>query len=195
MTAKIRLGCSRHAVNAIEVAQVVESAGAAALTVHGRTAEDFFRGSADWDQISAIKSHLRRLPLIGNGDLDTPQKVLIAFQRYDIDGVMIARACLGKPWLFHQIQAALSHRPIPPEPSLEEQQACLLRHFRLVVDRFGETRGTMLMRKYACCYAQGLPGARQFRATVARASTAAEFEQIVEQHFPRERTDTGQSAS
>src|SRR3990170_3164165 len=82
VTAKIRLGCTRDQINAIDVAQVVEGAGAAALTVHGRTAADMFSGSADWDRISAIKPHLARIPLIGNGDLDTPQKVVDAFRRY-----------------------------------------------------------------------------------------------------------------
>ena len=79
VTAKIRLGCSRDQINAIDIAQVVEGAGAAALTVHGRTAADMFRGSADWDQIAAIRPYLKKIPLIGNGDLDTPQKIVDAF--------------------------------------------------------------------------------------------------------------------
>ena len=95
VTAKIRLGCTRDQINAIDIAQVVEGAGAAALTVHGRTAADMFRGSADWDRIASIKPYLKRIPLIGNGDLDSPRKVVDAFRRYDIDGVMIARASLA----------------------------------------------------------------------------------------------------
>ena len=85
VTAKIRLGCSRDQINAIEIGKVVEAAGAAALTVHGRTAADFFKGSADWDLISQIKPHLKRIPLIGNGDLDSAAKVVEAFRRYDVD--------------------------------------------------------------------------------------------------------------
>ena len=187
VTAKIRLGCTRDSVNAIEIAQVVESAGAAALTVHGRTAQDFFRGSADWDLISEIKPYLRRIPLIGNGDLDSPQKVLTAFDRYNVDGVMIARACLGRPWLFQQVCAALKGQPIPPDPTLDEQRECMVRHYQLVVDRFGVNKGTMLMRKYACCYAQGLFGARKFRTQVGKVSTPDEFYQVVADYFPRER--------
>lgn len=186
VTAKIRLGCTPDKINAIEIAQVVETAGAAALTVHGRTAQDFFRGSADWDRISEIKSHLKHIPLIGNGDLDSPEKVVEAFQHYDVDGVMIARAALGRPWLFRQVQAALCGEPIPPDPTLEQQRECLLRHYRLIVQRFGEERGTILMRKYACCYAQGCRGARQFRTHVATASTLGEFTEIVERFFPRD---------
>ena len=114
VTAKIRLGTMPGEINATEVAQVVEEAGAAALTVHGRTAADMFRGHADWEQIAAIKPYLKRIPLIGNGDLDTPQKVVDVFRRYEVDGVMIARASLGRPWLFRQAAAALRGEPIPP---------------------------------------------------------------------------------
>src|SRR5262245_31490259 len=83
VTAKIRLGCTRDCVNAIDVAQVIEGAGAAAMTCHGRVAADYFSGSADWDKISAIKPYLKRIPLIGNGDIDSAEKALAAFERYD----------------------------------------------------------------------------------------------------------------
>jgi tRNA-dihydrouridine synthase B len=186
VTAKIRLGCTRDTINAIDVAQVVEGAGAAALTVHGRTAQDFFKGSADWERISAIKPHLRRIPLIGNGDLDSAQKVVAAFRRYAVDGVMIARASLGRPWLFAQCEAALRGEPIPPEPTLQQQRQVMLRHFELVVQRFGESKGIALMRKYAACYAQGRSGARVFRTQLANARTSEQFVAVVEQYFPRD---------
>jgi len=173
-------------INAIDVAQVVEGAGAAALTVHGRTAQEMFRGNADWEQISHIKPHLKKIPLIGNGDLDTPEKVVNAFRNFDIDGVMIARACLGRPWLFAQAAAALRGKPIPPDPTLDQQRECLLKHFELIVQRFGETKGSMLMRRYACCYAQGRPGARLFRTHVAKVSTAQEFHDVANEYFPQE---------
>jgi tRNA-dihydrouridine synthase B len=185
VTAKIRLGCTRDQINAIDVAQVVEGAGAAALTVHGRTAADMFRGSADWDRIAGIKPHLARIPLIGNGDLDTPQKVVDAFRRYDVDGVMIARASLAKPWLFRQSAAALRGEPVPADPTLEEERQLLLHHFDLICRRFGEDKGCVLMRKYACCYAQGRPGAREFRSRVARATSATQFLETVDRWFPR----------
>lgn len=184
VTAKIRLGCTRNSINAIEVAQVVEEAGAAALTVHGRTAQDFFKGSADWEQISAIKPYLRRIPLIGNGDLASPQAVLTAFQHYAVDGVMIARASLGRPWLFAQVKAALRGTPVPADPSLSEQRDCLLHHYDLVLQRFGERKGTYLMRKYACTYAQGVRGAREFRREIGLATTQDDFLTAVEKYFP-----------
>lgn len=190
VTAKTRLGCSRDKINILEVAEIVEGAGAAALTVHGRTAADMFRGSASWDLISQIKPRLKRIPLIGNGDLDTPQKAVEAFRRWNIDGVMIARASLGKPWLFAQAAAALRGEPIPPDPTLAEERALMVEHFRLVCARFGEERGAVLMRKFACCYAQGRPGAREFRKHVAELTSASEFYDVVERHFPRDPSAT-----
>ncbi len=184
VTAKIRLGCTRDKINAIDIAQVVEGAGAAALTVHGRTAQDMFSGNADWDRISAIKPYLKKIPLIGNGDLDSPQAVVKAFANYAIDGVMIARACLGRPWLFSQCAAALRGLAIPPDPSPLEQRDIMLKHYALIVDRFGESKGTVLMRKYASCYAQGKPGARNFRSLIAKVGDAQEFHHVVNEHFP-----------
>lgn len=186
VTAKMRLGCTRDTMNYIRVAQTVEKAGAAALTVHGRTAEDFFKGSADWNRIAEIKQHLERMPIIGNGDLQTPEQVRHAYQHYNVDGVMIARAALGKPWLFAQSAAALEGRPIPPDPSIEEQRQIMLHHYELVVERFGIHRGTMLMRKFACCYAQNKPGARHFRAHISRVETQSEFYEVVDKYFPTE---------
>jgi tRNA-dihydrouridine synthase B len=186
VTAKIRLGCTRDAINAIDVAQAVEGAGGAAVTVHGRTAEDLFRGSADWSEIARIKPHLSRIPLVGNGDLKTPAAVVEAFARYAVDGVMIGRAALNRPWLFSQAAAALRGEPVPPDPTLAQQRQLLLDHYRLVVERFGPVKGTMLMRSYACCYGQGQPGARTFRREIVQATTPDEFIAAVEQHFPRE---------
>jgi tRNA-dihydrouridine synthase B len=185
VTAKIRLGCSRDQINAIDVAQVVEGAGAAALTVHGRTAADMFSGSADWDRISSIKPYLKRIPLIGNGDLDSAEKVVAAFRRYDVDGVMIARAALNKPWLYAQAAAAVRGEPIPPDPTLDEQRELMLYHFDLVRRRFGDEKASVLMRKFACCYAQGRPGAREFRKNVATIGSPAEFFEVVDRYFPR----------
>jgi tRNA-dihydrouridine synthase B len=185
VTAKIRLGCTRDNINAIEVAQVVEAAGAAALTVHGRTAADFFSGSADWDRIGAIKPHLKGIPLIGNGDLASPAAVVEAFRRYPVDGVMIARASLNRPWLFAQVRAALRGEAVPPDPTLAEERELLSHHYRLVCQRFGAAKGTILMRKFACCYAQGRKGAREFRARVAQAASPADFRECVETYFPR----------
>lgn len=185
VTAKIRLGCSWDAVNAADIAEVVEQSGAAALTVHGRVASDFFRGVANWEQIARLKDRLKRIPLIGNGDLQTVEQVLQAFQRFGVDGVMIARAGLYKPWLFAQVAAALRGQPVMADLTLAEEEALLLHHYELVLKRFGEDRGTFLMRKFACCHAQGRPRARIFRAKVALVNTRAEFLAVVKDYFPK----------
>lgn len=184
VTAKIRLGCNRENINANRIAGIVENAGAAALTVHGRTAADMFRGTADWDRISEIKSYLKHIPLIGNGDLSSPAAVVDAFERYQVDGVMIARACLGRPWLFRQAACALQGLEVPPDPDLYQQRECMLHHFDLLVERFGESKAAVLMRKYACSYAQGKPGSRWFRTHIAKIHTASQFHQVVNDYFP-----------
>jgi len=186
VTAKIRLGVTRDTINAVDVATAIEEAGGAAVTVHGRTAADFLRGRADWDQVARIKPYLKRIPLIGNGDLKTARSVVEILRRYAVDGVMIGRAALSRPWLFHQVQAALAGRPVPPDPTLSRQRQLLLDHYRMILERFGPQKGTVLMRKFACCYAQGRSGARRFRTQVARASTPEEFLTVVETHFPQE---------
>ena len=185
VTAKIRLGCTRDQITAPEVAQVVEQAGAAALTVHGRTAQDYFRGQADWEQIARLKQHLKRIPLIGNGDIRSPQDVVRAFRQYPVDGVMIARAALARPWLFRQAAAALRGEEVPPDPTPEEELRLLRRHFELVLQRFGPRRGVILMRKFACCYAQGRAGARLFRTHVATIESPEDFYRVLERYFPR----------
>jgi tRNA-dihydrouridine synthase B len=195
VTAKIRLGCTRDRINAIDVAQVVEGAGAAALTVHGRTAADMFSGSADWDRISSIKPYLKRIPLIGNGDLDSADKVVAAFRRYAVDGVMIARAALNKPWLYAQSAAAVRGESVPADPTLDEQRELMLHHFELVRRRFGDEKASVLMRKYACCYAQGRPGAREFRKHVATIASPTEFHEVVSRYFPVGSALTGGCAS
>src|SRR5205085_2754308 len=140
------------------------------MTVHCRFAADFFKVTADWERIAEIKQHLKRMPLIGNGDLDTAEKVVEAFRRYGVDGVMIARASLGRPWLFAQAAAALRGEPVPPEPTIDQQRRVMLWHYDLVCGRFGEEKGTVLMRKFGCNYAAGKPGARLFRTYVAQVS-------------------------
>jgi tRNA-dihydrouridine synthase B len=175
------------------VARVVEACApvpvtAKIVTVHGRTAAEKYRGSADWQRIAEIKPHLRRIPLIGNGDLKTPQSVVEAFCRYGVDGVMIGRAALSRPWLFRQVRAALAGQPVPPDPTLAEQRQLLLDHYRLVVEQFGPEKGTILMRRYACRYAHGSSGARTFRSHVSGVSTPEEFAEVVDRFFPPDTT-------
>jgi tRNA-dihydrouridine synthase B len=98
---------------------------------------------------------------------------------------MIARASLAKPWLFRQAAAALRGAQIPPDPTLNEERRLLLHHFELICQRFGDVKGSLLMRKYACCYAQGRAGAREFRSRVVKVTTPGEFRAVVDQFFPQ----------
>ena len=126
------------------------------------------------------------MPLVGNGDLRTPAAVVEAFRRYGVDGVMIGRAALSRPWLFSQVAAVLRGEPPSPDPTLAQQRQLLLEHYRLVVERFGPVKGTILMRCYACCYGQGRRGARGFRRQIAQAASPEQFLAVVERDFPRE---------
>ncbi len=104
---------------------------------------------------------------------------------------MIARASMGRPWLFAQAAAAVAGKPIPPDPTVEEQKECMLRHYDLVTQRFGLEKGTLLMRKFACCYAQSKHGARHFRTHVAKVETPEQFYSVVEQYFPKHLDPSG----
>jgi tRNA-dihydrouridine synthase B len=190
VTAKIRLGCSEDCQTAIEVAQRVEEAGAACLTVHGRVAAQYFKGEADWEAIALVKNSVSRLPVVGNGDITTAEAAVDRLRQSGVDGVMIARECLGKPWIFAQTAALLRGQPKPADPTLAEQKELVLHHYELVCQRFGRERGTLLMRKFACSYVQGIPGAREFRGHVSRVTTPHAFLEVVHRFFPQNAAKT-----
>ncbi len=182
-TAKIRLGLAADSVNARDVAQAVEDAGAAAITVHGRTAKQMYSGVADWDEIAKVKDALKSIPLIGNGDVRSAQDAVDRLERYPVDGVMIGRGGLDRPWIFREIACLIRGETPPPEPTLREQRELLLTHYALVAKRFGKERGVVLMRKFACHYSKGRPGGRNFRDKIGRVSTEEEFFSVVEREF------------
>ena len=186
VTAKIRLGCADTCRTAIEVAQRIEEAGASCLTVHGRVASQFFTGRADWQAIAEVKRSVSRMPVVGNGDIDSAETAVARLRESGVDGVMIAREALARPWIFAQVAALLRGEPMPPDPSLDEQRELVLHHYDLVCQRFGVERGTLLMRKFACAYAQGLPGARDFRGKASRVTTREEFLDAMKTSFPRQ---------
>jgi tRNA-dihydrouridine synthase B len=188
VTAKIRLGCSDSCRTALEVAQRIEEAGASCLTVHGRVAAQFFTGAADWEAIAAVKRSVSRMPVVGNGDIDSPETAVRRLRETGVDGVMIAREALARPWIFAQAAALLRGAEPPPDPTLAEQREIVLHHYDLVCRRFGAEQGTLLMRKFACSYAQGLPGARDFRGKVSRVTSREEFLHVMDTCFPRAAT-------
>lgn len=183
VTAKIRLGPSRQQITAPEVAQAVEQAGGAALIVHGRTTQQRFAGRADWEAIAKLKSYLKRIPLIGNGDLRTVADVVAAFDHWPVDGLMIGRAALRRPWLFQQAAAALQGQPIPPDPTPLQRRQWLLEYYDLIQQQHGPKKATVLMRRYAPLFVEGLPHARSFRCQVCQAAKPEEFFPLVDQFF------------
>ena len=185
VTAKMRLGPAKDTLTAPEVARAAEAAGAVAVTVHGRTAKDSYGTPVDLDRLAEVVAAVD-VPVIANGDIDGPEAALRTFRATGAAGVMVARAALSRPWIFRDITCALRGEPVPDAPSLPEQRAQLLRHHARLVDAQGDPFGTVLMRKFACRYLSGVPGAREFRAAISRAADAADFRRIVDETFPEE---------
>ena len=183
VTAKIRLGKTRDTINAIDVAQAVESAGASGITIHGRTAADFYRGLADWEEIARVKPKLQSIPLIGNGDIKTVDDALFRIRNYPVDGIMIGRAGIAKPWLFRQIAQALRGEPIDAEPTGMQIIEMTRRHFAGLQRQFTESLALALIRKTACQYVGSKPGARKFRNDVCTAKDTETFFRVVGEFF------------
>jgi tRNA-dihydrouridine synthase B len=183
VTAKIRLGPSLAARTAIEVAAAAEANGAVAVTVHGRTADEHYGVPCRYDLIAEVVRAVT-IPVVANGDVRDAASALHALRASGAAGVMVARECLTRPWVFREITAALRGEPIPPPPSLAEQRAMLLNHHAAMVAREGDRWGTVTMRKFAVRYLTAIPGARPFRDAIARAEDGGEFRAIVERFFP-----------
>lgn len=183
VTAKIRLGLTFDTINAVEVAQAAEEAGAAALTVHGRTTSQLYRGYANWDEIAKVKTVLKKIPLIGNGDITSLEIALDRLENYPVDGIMIGRGALERPWLFRQIQQALSGQTVDAPPSPEEQRDILLRHFQYSLEHYGQEKGLILMRRFACFYSKGKYGGKAFRTAIGRISQKEDFLRLVDDLF------------
>ena len=127
LTVKIRKGFTEKSVNAVEIAKIVEDAGASAIAVHGRTREQYYAGVADWEIIRQVKEAVS-IPVIGNGDVDSPERAKALVEQTGCDGIMIGRASRGNPWIFSRIQTYLETGEIPPHPSAEEVREMILRH-------------------------------------------------------------------
>jgi tRNA-dihydrouridine synthase B len=183
VTAKIRLGRTRDTINAIDVAQSIENAGAAGLTVHGRTAAEMYHGNANWDEIAAIKSKLKSIPLIGNGDIRTVDEALFRIKNYPVDGIMIGRGSIERPWIFRQIAQALRNEPVDSEPTTKEIRNIIVKHFNLLKQQFNEHTALFLIRKTVCHYAINRSGAKKFRNEICSAKEPALFFQLIENFF------------
>jgi len=178
VTVKLRKGWSAAAVNAPEIARRAEEAGLAAVAVHGRTVEQGYSGRADWDIIREIKENLA-IPVIGNGDIDSPQRAKEMIAYCGCDGVMIGRAARGNPWIFSSVLALMQNRALPAPPAPSQVVEMALRHLSLLAGRKGEAVAVREMRRHAPWYIKGLPKAASARQDLIRASSREEMEAIL----------------
>lgn len=180
VTVKMRKGWDDAHVNVVEMARLAEEAGVDAIAVHGRTREQFYRDHADWSAIAAVKQAVR-VPVIANGDVRTCQDLRRIFRETGCDGVMIGRAAQGNPWIFRRFHEFLTTGAEPPEPTLAERCALILRHLDMLLERKGTYIGPREMRKHATWYTHGLPHAAQLRDAFNRAETREDFAAILRQ--------------
>lgn len=177
VTVKIRKGFNDEHVNAVEIAKIVESAGASAVAVHGRTREQYYSGKADWDIIRQVKAAVS-IPVIGNGDILTAQDALAMKQQTNCDGFMIGRGAQGNPWIFRQILHSLETGEELPKPSMEEVTDMLLRHARAQIAFKGEVVGIREMRKHAAWYTSGYKNSAKLRGKINEVETYEDLEAL-----------------
>ena len=162
VTVKIRKGFDDEHVNAVEIAKIIEEAGASAVAVHGRTREQYYSGKADWEIIRQVKEAVH-IPVIGNGDVDSGPRAAAMFDRYGVDGVMIGRATYGRPWIFREVRHYLTTGEVLPQPTVVERVEIAKRHLRKSVEIKGEYVGVLEMRRHLSNYFKGLPDFKQTR--------------------------------
>ena len=178
VTVKIRKGFDDDHVNAVEIAKIIEEAGASAVAVHGRTREQYYSGNADWDIIRQVKEAVS-IPVIGNGDVTSPQKAAALQEQTGCDGVMIARGAEGNPWIFSEMIEYEKTGVVPPRPDKDEVRNMMLRHARLQLDYKGEYQGIREMRKHVSWYTKGIPGAARLRERINAVESYEELENLL----------------
>lgn len=180
LTVKFRKGFDDDHVNAVEIAKIAEASGAAAVAVHGRTREQFYSGTADWEIIRQVKEAVS-IPVIGNGDVDSPEKAKALLDSTGCDGAMIGRAARGNPWLFHRVAEYLETGKLLDKPSGEEIKAMMLRHARMQVACKGDYTGIREMRKHISWYTTGLPGSAKLRGKINSVESLQEMEELLQE--------------
>ncbi len=177
VTVKIRKGFDDETVNAVEIARIAEACGVSAVAVHGRTREQYYSGKADWDIIRQVKEAVS-IPVIGNGDLVTPQDVMRMADQTGCDGFMIGRGAQGNPWIFSQMLTFLQTGVLPPKPSLNEVAKMLLRHARMQLEVKGAYTGIREIRKHAAWYTSGYRNSARLRGKINEVETYEQLESL-----------------
>jgi tRNA-dihydrouridine synthase B len=185
VTLKMRMGWDHGSLNAPRLARIAEQAGIRMVTVHGRTRQQFYTGIADWDFIAQVKRAVG-IPVIANGDILTEDDAAEALRRSGADGVMIGRACYGRPWFPAQVAHFLRTGRRLPEPPLSRQKSILTEHYQSMLSHFGHDAGLRLARKHVGWYSRGLPGSAEFRASVMRLSSATEVIALIGAFYDRQ---------
>lgn len=187
VTAKTRLGWDSDHIIIEDVAERLQDAGVQALAIHGRTRAQMYTGEADWEPIRRVKENPRiTIPILGNGDINSPEKAKEAFEKYGVDGVMIGRATIGRPWIFRQIKHYFETGEVLPELPVSEQIAIIQEQIRLSVEWLDEVRGLLHMRRHMAAMFKGLPHFRDLRIQMLQAPTVEElwrvFDAIAERY-------------
>ena len=182
VTVKTRLGWDNNSLNIEEVAERLQDVGIKALSIHGRTRMQMYKGEADWSLIAKVKNNPRiHIPIFGNGDIDSPEKALAYKNRYGIDGVMIGRAAIGYPWIFREIKHFLNTGQHLAAPSIEERVAACKKHLDGSMAWKGERLGILEMRRHYANYLKGFPNIKEFRARLVNSLDKNELYEILEE--------------
>jgi nifR3 family TIM-barrel protein len=182
VTVKTRLGWDDNSKNIEQVAERLQDIGIKALTIHGRTRSQLYKGEADWTLIAAVKNNPRiTIPIFGNGDIDTPEKALEYKNRYGVDGIMIGRAAIGYPWIFDEIKYFLKTGEHKELPSIEERVNVIREHLLRSVEWKGRVLGILEMRRHYTNYLKGFPYIKEFRNQLVQKITVEEIEEILQQ--------------
>ncbi len=179
VTIKIRSGFDAEHINAPEIAKIAEESGAAAVAVHGRTRQQYYSGHADWDVIASVKDSVN-IPVIGNGDILTPQDVIKMKEQTGCDAFMIGRGARGNPWIFHELKEYFKTGRIPDRPDIYEVKRMMLRHADLMIALKGEYTGIHEMRKHVAWYSAGLKDSARLRNLINQVESYHEMKELLD---------------